>query len=153
MGDSLKKRGCVVDSIWREKTWAQHDICIATLRVRFPGWPFPRRSQNQTARMLGRQGKRCRYIGRGCGSLREGIGAPAPLIIMQPFRWCRILHLCSSLRPPSMAAAWFWLGTALSRNAYSWHARDTRILCLSPLGCQRPCVRPESSLSVSLCLS
>lgn len=68
-------------------TYALISFCVLCLA----GFP------PKLARMLCCQGKRCRYIGRGCGSLHEGIGAPPkPLIIMQPLYWCWILHIALS---------------------------------------------------------
>lgn len=142
-----KKRGCVVDSTWLEKTWLgttyalQLFACVLSLARCFPDG-----ARTTATRMLCCQGKRCRYIGRGCGSLREGIGTPTPLISCGRFAGARC---CIS----HMATTWFCLGTALSRITYSWHARDARILCLSLPGCQRPCIRPESSLSPLACLN
>lgn len=98
-----------------------------------PGWLSPRRSQDRNQNQ-GRheysavRGKCCRYIGRGCGSLRKGIRC-----------YCSDARSCISLSPrycPSSFVTSFWFGTALSGNTYSWHARDARILYLSLPGCQ-----------------
>lgn len=61
-GRASQKRGCVVDSIWREQPCGRHEICIATLFACFAWLTFTSTElepqlEAGPARMLCRQGK------------------------------------------------------------------------------------------------